>query len=155
MRRGGKTEPSPGTRGRIPPAIARILWRLFNPVAIALASWIPAWAVLETTGRLSGRRRRTPVARTVRGTTFWVIAVHGRHASFVRNIADDPRVRVRIGRRWRPGLASIGPMDEEVLRRANIGGYAQAGPPNFGWDPVLVRIDLGPNSGEGPRGDVS
>lgn len=139
------------TSGRIPPAIARILWRLFNPVAIALAPWIPVWAVVETTGRVSARRRRTPVARTLRGTTFWVIAVHGRHASFVRNIEKDPRVRVRIGRRWRLGLASIGPMDEEVLRRANIGGYARAGPPTFGWDPVLVRIDLGPISGEVSR----
>jgi deazaflavin-dependent oxidoreductase (nitroreductase family) len=101
----------------------------------------PWWVVLETTGRKSGQPRRTPLARgPSEGDTTWIVAVHGRHAGFVRNLLQDPRVRLQMGGRWYEGRASVGPMDPVVVRRFNL--YARTGPRTLGIDPVLVRIDL-------------
>ncbi len=67
------------------------------------------YAVLETTGRRTARRRLTPVANGLRGETFWLISAHGRHAYYVHNLLADPRVRVGVadgGRlQWREGIA--------------------------------------------------
>ncbi|MBI4471784.1 MAG: nitroreductase family deazaflavin-dependent oxidoreductase [Acidobacteria bacterium] len=54
---------------------------------------------LQTVGRKSGRLRRTPVGNGLKGATFWVIAEHGRHADWVRNIMANPQVRsmARVG----------------------------------------------------------
>jgi deazaflavin-dependent oxidoreductase (nitroreductase family) len=68
---------------------------------------VPGIAILETTGRNSGRPRRTPVGRSLDGDTRWIVAEHGRKASYVRNIEADPRVRIKIGRRWRTGTAHL------------------------------------------------
>jgi hypothetical protein len=37
---------------------------------------------------------------------FWIVAEHGRRANYVRNIEANPRVRVRVGRRWHEGSGS-------------------------------------------------
>lgn len=70
-------------------------------------------AILETTGRRTGKPRRVPVGNGRKGTDFWIIAEHGRRAGYVRNIDHDPhvRVRLRVGLRyrWVPGLATIRP----------------------------------------------
>ena len=34
------------------------------------------------------------------GDAIWLVALHGRSAGYVRNIEDDPHVRVWLGRRW-------------------------------------------------------
>ena len=70
------------------------------------------WALLETTGRRSGQPRRVPVGNGLRGPHFWIVAEHGRHAHYVRNIEHDPRVRVKVGRRWRTGTAHVLPDDD-------------------------------------------
>src|SRR3954469_16401998 len=67
-------------------------------------------ALLETTGRRTGRPRVTPVCDGTEGDTFWIVAQHGHGADFVRNIEADPRVRVKgsLSRRgWRSGTARI------------------------------------------------
>lgn len=118
-----------------------LFWRLFNPLARALAGWAPWWVVLETTGRRSGRPRRVPLAKGPQdGSTVWVISVHGRHASFARNIAASPSVRLKVGGRWHVGRAKLLPLDDEVLRRFNL--YGRMGPRTVGIDPGLVRIEL-------------
>src|ERR687883_113674 len=84
--------------------------RLLNPVMVRLleAGVVPrGWALLETTGRVSGQARRVPVGDGLRGETFWIVAEHGRHADYVRNIERDPRVRVKVGRRWLSGTAHV------------------------------------------------
>ena len=97
--------------------------------------------VVETTGRKSGQKRQAPLARgPVEGNTTWVIAVHGRHSGFVKNIEANPEVRFRLRGRWHEARASIHPMDDAIVSRFNA--YGQAGPKTLGWDPVLVRIDL-------------
>jgi deazaflavin-dependent oxidoreductase (nitroreductase family) len=91
--------------------LARGLYRLGIPP--------PGTAILETTGRKSGLPRHTPVTDGLDGDTFWIVAEHGRRAAYVRNIEANPRVRVRVGRRWRSGTARLLPEDEprERLRR--------------------------------------
>jgi deazaflavin-dependent oxidoreductase (nitroreductase family) len=121
--------------------IAMAIWRIFNPVFLRLAGIAPWWVVLETTGRRSGRPRRVPLARgPVCEETALVIAVHGRHAAFARNIAASPEVRLKLRGRWYSGTASLEPLDPAIVRRFNI--YARLGPRTIGIDPALVRIDL-------------
>jgi len=120
---------------------AMAFWRVFNPVARALAGVAPWWVVLETTGRRSGKARQVPLARgPLEGSTTWLICVHGEQAAFARNIAANPRVRLRLRGRWRDGTASVEPVDPEVLKR--FSRYAQMGPRTLGIEPRLVRVEL-------------
>jgi len=97
--------------------------------------------VLETHGRRSGLPRRVPLAKgPVDGDLAWLISVHGKQAGFARNIAANPRVRLKLAGRWREGTAGIVPIDETVLSRFN--GYARTGPRVFGIEPKLVRVRL-------------
>jgi deazaflavin-dependent oxidoreductase (nitroreductase family) len=126
---------------RLRRAIAMFLWRLMNPAARRLAGIAPFWVVLETSGRRTGRPRQTPLARgpQERDAT-WLIAVHGRHSTWVRNVEASPDIRIRIRGRWRAGTAAVVPWDEAVVRRFNR--YARLGPATLGIDPALVRVDV-------------
>jgi len=97
--------------------LIRALFRLGLPA--------PGTAILETRGRKSGQPRRTPVTNGLAGDTFWIVTEHGRRASYVRNIETNPRVRVRVGRRWRPGTAALMPGDDP---RARLRAIAHARP---------------------------
>ena len=93
--------------------------RVFNPVMRRAleAGLVPRGvALLETTGRRSGQPRRVPVGDGLRGEHFWIVTEHGRHAQYVRNIERDPRVRVKVGRRWYTGTAHILPDDDPYAR---------------------------------------
>ena len=119
-----------------------VFWRLFNPLARRLAGIAPFWVVLETTGRRTGLPRQTPLARgPEEDEATWLIAVHGRHSTWVRNIEAEPRVRVRIGGRWRGGSAAVLPWDPEIAKRFST--YARVGPATLGIDPALIRVELG------------
>jgi deazaflavin-dependent oxidoreductase (nitroreductase family) len=119
---------------------AKVIW-LFNPVANRLAGVAPWWVVLETTGRRSGKPRHVPLARgPVDGSTAWLISVHGAEAAFARNIAANPRVRLKLRGRWRSGTASIEPVDPALLAR--FSRYARMGPRTLGIEPRLVRVEL-------------
>lgn len=118
--------------------------RIVNPITGRLAGRVPWWALLETTGRKSGLVRRNPVGNGLQGDTFWLVAEHGRHADYVRNLEADPNVRVRVGGGWRRGVAHVLPDDDpharlEQLRRANSAVVRLAG-----TEPLTVRIDLEP-----------
>jgi deazaflavin-dependent oxidoreductase (nitroreductase family) len=131
---------SPGNRRRR--RIAMLFWKVFNPVARRLAGIAPWWVVLETRGRRSGEPRQVPLAAGPwDGDVTWLICVHGERASFARNIGADPRVRLKVGRRWRSGTAALVPMDERVLAR--FSAYARSGPRSLGIEPRLVRVELG------------
>lgn len=102
-----------------------------------------AFALLETTGRRTGRPRHTPVGNGLAGDTFWLVAAHGEQADYVRNLVADPRVRVKVAGRWRTGTAVVLP-DDDVAARSRTLPYR--------WDaaigrvmastPVTIRIDL-------------
>lgn len=121
---------------------------LVNPIvraAVALRLAPPSYAILETTGRRSGRPRRTPVGNGLNGNTFWLVAEHGRRAHYVRNIAAHPRVRVKIRGRWRCGTAQILPDDDPRQRLRKIGlRFNGAVVQAMGTELLTVRIDLDP-----------
>ena len=117
------------------------MWRIINPPNRLLAGIAPSWVLLETVGRRSGLARTTPLARgPFEGDTTWLISVHGRHASWVKNLEASPVVRLRVKRRWRSGTAAVVPYDPDVIRRFTL--YARTGPLTVGIDPALIRVDL-------------
>lgn len=147
--------------------------RVINRVvrlALELGLAPPTYALLETTGRKSGRPRRVPVANGLDGETFWLIAGLGRKAQYVRNIEADPRVRIKarparfregVAMRWRTGTAHPMPADDAHARHHALG----RGRPGYRLDGILlrrlaalgpegmrtVRIDLDPLAVEGAR----
>ncbi|HEY8547337.1 MAG TPA: nitroreductase/quinone reductase family protein [Acidimicrobiales bacterium] len=120
---------------------------LVNPPAKALA-WLgltSGLVLLETTGRRSGRRRRTVVGMHVEGDTGWVIAEHGRRAGYVRNIEAHPEVRVRRRRRWIDARATLLPDDDAEARLRTFHRRShEAAVHRFGTDPRTIRFDLTP-----------
>jgi len=107
----------------------------------------PTHVLLETTGRRTGRPRQNPVGNGLDGDTLWIVAEHGRSASYVRNLEADPRVRVKIGRRWRSGTATVLPDDDPRARLRRIGrpvnGFMVRA---VGTDLLTIRVDLDPES---------
>jgi deazaflavin-dependent oxidoreductase (nitroreductase family) len=122
--------------------------RLVNPVVRAAARAgvpLPGVVLLETTGRRSGRPRRVPVGRAMEGDTLWVVAEHGRSAAYVRNIEADPRVRVRVGRRWRVGTARVLAEDDWRERQRRIPNKLNSAMVRaMGTEHVTIRVDLDP-----------
>jgi|SRR6266540_251928 len=106
----------------------------------------PGWAVIETTGRRTGRSRRVPVGGRLRGDTFWLVAGDGRQASYVRNIEADPRVRVRSRGRWRTGTAHVLDDDDPHRRLLRINPLNSAFLRVAGTDLLTIRIDLEPRT---------
>ena len=114
-------------------------WRLVNPPTRLLAGLAPWWVLLETTGCRSGRRRLTPLASgPIEDGAMWLIAVHGRHSGWVRNLEAAPQVRFKHRGRWHTGTATMHPIDAVPLERFNA--YARSGPQLLGMDPLLVRL---------------
>jgi deazaflavin-dependent oxidoreductase (nitroreductase family) len=79
-----------------------------------------AFALLETTGRRTGKKRRTPVGNGLDGDTFWLVTEQGHEGDYVKNLLADPAVRVKIGWRWRTGTAEIVADDDGLARRRAI-----------------------------------
>lgn len=125
---------------------------LANPVMRPLAGRIPGWALLETTGRRSGRPHRVPVGDGLQGGTFWIVAEHGRSADWVRNVEADPRVRIRVRGRWRAGTARILEGDDAKARLRRLGGLNPWIVRAAGTDPLTVRVDL--DRGPAARGSL-
>jgi len=138
---------------RVPERVERAVAKhLVNPVlrAMLLLGVAPrALALLETTGRRTGRRRRTPVGTGLDGDVFWVVSEHGERSAYVKNLIADPRVRVKVGLRWRTGRASLVTGDDGLARRSRLdGGNGLVGRLDgaifrtLASDVATVRIDL-------------
>ncbi len=79
----------------------------------------------------------------VRGTnTFWLVAEHGLNAGYVKNIQADPRVRVKVGRRWRNGVAHLLPDDDPVARQRTMPQANARAVRALGTSLLSIRIDL-------------
>jgi deazaflavin-dependent oxidoreductase (nitroreductase family) len=115
---------------------------------LALGLMRRSTAHLETIGRKSGEPRITPVTNGLSDDEFWIVAEHGGHAGYVRNIEANPRVRVRVGRRWRSGTARFAPevTPEEALRRIVDGNPATRRNADFirkaHADVRVIRVEL-------------
>ena len=125
--------------------------KLLNPLVRAAARAgipLPGYVLLETTGRRSGQPRQVPVGKALEGDTLWVVAEHGLRAAYVRNIQANPRVRVRLGRRWRTGTAHVLPDDDWRERQRRMSNRLNSAVVRaMGTEPVTVRVDLDPASG--------
>jgi len=121
--------------------------RVLNPlvrVLLRLGLSPPTYALLETTGRRSGRARQVPVANGLQGHTFWLLSGLGEHAQYVKNIKVNPRVRVKarparpgdgLRMRWRTGTARLLPDDDARQRQRDLG----RGRPGYRADAHLLR----------------
>jgi deazaflavin-dependent oxidoreductase (nitroreductase family) len=120
--------------------------RLVNPLVRRLAQSGLAGrsvALLETTGRKSGEKRVTPVGNGLRGDAFWIVTEHGWGSSYVKNLQADPRVRVKVGRRWRSGTAHILPDDDPYERMRLLKRPANdAAVRLVGTEHLVIRVDL-------------
>jgi len=128
---------------------------LLNPpikLLFAMGVVPPGYALLETVGRKSGKARRTPVGDGRVQQQFWIVAEHGMDSGYVRNIARNPRVRVKLREgwraRWRTGTASLLPDDDPRARQRWLGRQHPGSSANaaavrlFGTKLLTVRIDL-------------
>lgn len=128
---------------------------IFNPpikILFALGIVPPGYALLETTGRKSGKPRRTPVGDGRVGGQFWIVAEHGRKAAYVQNIGANPRVRVKardgLLARWYSGTAHVLSDDDPRQRQLWLAEQVRGSASNaravrfFGTDLMTVRIDL-------------
>jgi deazaflavin-dependent oxidoreductase (nitroreductase family) len=118
----------------------RALFRLGIPA--------PGTAILETVGRRSGRPRRTPVTDGRDGDVFWIVAEHGHRAAYVRNIEAHPRVRIKVGRRWRSGTAHLVEGDDPRARLRQVARTRRRSTVNawmvraMATDLLTLRVDL-------------
>lgn len=104
----------------------------------------PTYALLETTGRRTGRAVQVPVANGLQGQTFWLIAGLGEQAQYVRNIKANPRVRVKARparlrdgwhMRWYRGTAHLMLDEDARLRHRELG----KGRPGYRLDGILLH----------------
>jgi len=120
--------------------------RIFNRLVLAAARAglpTPSVVILETTGRRSGEPRRVPVTRMIEGDTLWIVTEHGRKAAYVRNIEADPRVLVRLGRRWRAGTARVLEDDDWRARQRRMPNKLNSAMVRaMGTEHLTVRVDL-------------
>lgn len=83
--------------------------------AVRIGVWlgrdIDGVRTLETTGRRTGRPRRTPVKVLDLGTGRYVVSLHG-ESSWAGNLRQEPRARVLFGRRAETVYAIELPADE-------------------------------------------
>jgi deazaflavin-dependent oxidoreductase (nitroreductase family) len=128
---------------------------LFNPpikFLIAVGLVPPGYALLETIGRKTGKPRRTPVGNGRVGEQFWIVAEHGRKASYILNIASNPRVRLKLRdgfrARWYTGTAHVLSDDDPRERQRWLAQQLPGSASNaaavrlFGTQLLTVRIDL-------------
>ncbi|MEU9640500.1 nitroreductase family deazaflavin-dependent oxidoreductase [Streptomyces sp. NPDC048188] len=113
----------------------------------AVVRRLPGQTLLETTGRVSGLPRRTPVGGRRTGDSFWLVSEFGERSQYVRNIRADPRVRVRLRGRWYPGTAHLLPDDDPLARLRRLPRYNSLAVRAMGARTGLltVRVEL-----EGP-----
>jgi deazaflavin-dependent oxidoreductase (nitroreductase family) len=142
----------PGMKNRIAHVLQKYL--LNPPIKLAFAIGLapPGYALLETTGRTSGKSRRTPVGDGRLGGQFWIVAEHGRKAGYVLNIKRNPRVRLKLRdglrARWHTGTAHLLLDDDPIERQRWLARQVPGSGRNaaavrlFGTQLLTVRIDL-------------
>jgi deazaflavin-dependent oxidoreductase (nitroreductase family) len=128
---------------------------LLNPPIKALFAMglaPPGYALLETIGFKTGKPRQTPVGKGRAGNQFWIVAEHGMNAGYICNIANNPRVRVKLRDgsrvRWHNGTAHVLADDDPRQRQRWLAGQVPGSAANaaavrfFGTNLLTVRIDL-------------
>ncbi|WP_187684925.1 nitroreductase/quinone reductase family protein [Nocardia wallacei] len=109
-----------------------------NPILRRLG----AQTLLETTGRVSGEPRVTPIGGRRVGNSFWFVSEFGERSQYVRNIRADNRVRLRLHGHWHTGTAHPVPDDDARARLRELPRANSAVVGTVGTDLLTVRIDL-------------
>ncbi|MBF6171753.1 nitroreductase/quinone reductase family protein [Nocardia blacklockiae] len=109
-----------------------------NPILRRLG----AQTLLETTGRVSGAPRHTPIGGRRVGNSFWFVSEFGERSQYVRNILADNRVRLRLHGHWHTGTAHLVPDDDARARLKELPRANSAVVGAVGTDLLTVRIDL-------------
>lgn len=86
------------------------------------------------------------------GDTFWIVAEHGTDANYVRNLIEQPTVRVKVRSgvvvRWRRGTALVLYEDDPHVRQYQLSRWHPLRALNaavvrvMGTDLITIRIDL-------------
>jgi deazaflavin-dependent oxidoreductase (nitroreductase family) len=111
-------------------------------VANPLMRQLPIQTLLETTGRKSGKPRRTPLGGSRVGDQFWFVSEFGEKSQYIRNIKANPHVRVRLRGRWHNGTAQLLPDDDPHDRLRSLPQLNSYGVRTFGTNLLTVRVDL-------------
>jgi deazaflavin-dependent oxidoreductase (nitroreductase family) len=140
-------------------AVRLLQTRFVDPLvrlAFRIGAPDPGDALLETTGRRTGRPRLTLVCDGLDGETFWLLAQRGRDADWVRNVEAAPRVRVQLrsGRpsAWRSGTAYILDNDDPDARQRTLSRASRwrrlclRASGALASDALTIRIDLDPTA---------
>ncbi|MFI1912237.1 nitroreductase/quinone reductase family protein [Nocardia sp. NPDC020380] len=112
--------------------------RVGNPILGRL----PAQQLLETTGRVSGEPRVTPIGGRRVGNQFWLVSEFGEKSQYVRNIQANDRVRVRLRGVWHDGTAHLLPEDDARERLRSLPRANSAAVRLVGTELLTVRVDL-------------
>lgn len=100
-------------------AIARFNKRVTNPIQRLWAPRLPYFAVIEHTGRKSGKRYQTPVMAFVEGGKLSVMLNYGTESDWVRNIqAAGSAGVVHRGKRYQLTDPRVIPIDSPDLPSA-------------------------------------
>ncbi|WP_262063370.1 nitroreductase family deazaflavin-dependent oxidoreductase [Streptomyces sp. STR69] len=129
----------------MPPSTPESKYRSISRIQRVLNSVtrrLPTQTVLETTGRVSGVPRRTPLGGRRIGDTFWLVSEFGELSHYVRNIKANPEVRVRIMGRWHTGTAHLLPDDDPRARLRTLPRFNSAAVKTMGSNLLTVRVDL-------------
>jgi deazaflavin-dependent oxidoreductase (nitroreductase family) len=120
--------------------------RLIRPVqkfvANPLMRQVRMQPAIETIGRNSGQPRVTPIGGRKVGNEFWLVAEFGTNSQWVKNIAANPQVRVRVRGRWYTGTAVLLPDDDARARLKSLPKLNSAAVRTVGSDLLTIRVDL-------------
>ncbi|WP_445166738.1 nitroreductase/quinone reductase family protein [Mycolicibacterium sp. Dal123E01] len=120
----------------------RIVSLVQRHIANPVMRMVPIQTLLETTGRKSGQPRRTPIGGRLDGNEFWLVSEFGDRSQYVRNIAANPQVRVRVRGRWHSGTATVLPDDDARARLAELPRMNSAAVRAMGDNLLTIRVDL-------------
>ncbi|CAG7582739.1 nitroreductase/quinone reductase family protein [Rhodococcus opacus] len=120
----------------------RIVMQFQRHVANPLSRRLSSQTLLETTGRVSGQPRLTPIGGRRTGTEFWLVSEFGERSNYIRNIRANNAVRLRIHGTWHTGTATLLPDDDARARLAQLPRMNSAAVRAVGTDLLTVRIDL-------------
>lgn len=97
--------------------IARFNKYVTNPLQRLWAPWLPYMAVIEHTGRKSGKPYRTPVMAFVDNKSVRIVLNYGEHSDWVRNVRAAGTAQVsHRGRRYQLTNPRIIPASDQKAR---------------------------------------
>lgn len=104
----------------------------------------PQFLYLTTVGRRSGLPREIEIWFTRREGRYYVIAEHGERAQWIRNLRENPDVKLRLGNAASPARARVIDPAEEPELNATVQERSRQ---KYGWGEGLV-VELAPVSEE-------